>query len=159
MADLTSTDASAVEAARARRAQSAADRNVEVEWFINEVSSKIKLPIEARVKVATEFLRDKIVQNISRPVTKTPVTGKKGTYTRITNRSKPGEYPKADTTQLMKSIFSVTMSTASGMYDGAIGTPIDYGVILELSMDRSFMVRTLFEERSKIVAILTGPIK
>ncbi len=58
----------------------------------------------------------------------------------------------------MKTIFSSYLNPSPGVYDGAVGTPLDYGVILELVMDRSFMIRTLNEERDIITRILTGPI-
>jgi len=43
-------------------------------------------------------------------------------------------------------------------YDGYVGTPLDYGAILELKMNRSFLRRTLDEERPTIMKILRKPI-
>lgn len=134
-------------------------RDVRIEWFIKEVSNKVRLTIKQRVSIVTEHVRDKVVRNISRPVTVT--TGPRGGRV-VTNRSKTGEFPKADWTQLMKTIFSDMRSSKGGMvWDGFIGTPIDYGVILETSqkLDRSFLVRTLREQTSIIRRILTGPIR
>lgn len=141
----------AVAAARSRRAARAGKRSVEIEWFINEVSDKIELTMNQRVRIATELVKTKVVQNISRPVTK---IGR-----RVTDRSKPGEFPKADTTQLMKSIFSQVKKTAKGIWDGFIGTPLDYGLILETRRERSFLKRTLDEELPKVKRILSGPVK
>ena len=68
------------------------------------------------------------------------------------------EFPKADTTQLMKTIFNV-IEVRGNIIEGHIGTPMDYGLILEVKLDRSFLKRTLLEESSSIKRILTGPIK
>ena len=151
----------AVLAARARRGQQAADRSARIQWFIDEVSDKVAMSLEQRVKLATQFLKDKIVRNISRPVTKlSPGRNRQGRFTkgRVVDRSKPGEFPKADTTQLMKTIFD-DYTQDGRRYLGHVGTPLDYGLILETKRDRSFLKRTLDEEQSTITRILTGPIK
>jgi len=144
-----------IEKARFRRAATAGDRASETKWFIEEVSSKIELTVRQRVSLASEFVRNEVVKNISRPVTKSLVNG----VVRVSNRSKPGEFPKADTTNLMKSIFQTTFSPSPGVYDGVIGTPVDYGVTLELQMNRSFLRRTLNENRQRLVKLLSGPIR
>ena len=122
------------------------------------------------MRLATEFLKNKVILNISRPVTKTVAyrfarvksgkgfTRKKISFTRITYRSVRCEFPKADTTQLLKTIIGDVRVGPDGV-EGFVGTPIDYGLILELDMDRSFLVRTLREEETSLRAILTGPIK
>lgn len=143
-----------VEAARQRRVGAAQQSSVRIEWFINEVSNKITMTMERRVWMATEFLKSKVVQNISRPVTKG--TGSRGGRV-ITGRSVAGEFPKAETTQLMKTLMSGVI-VRGGIIDGFVGTPLDYGVILELRMRRSFLVRTLNEQRGQITRLLTGPI-
>ena len=145
-------------AARGRRGGVAARKAVNVEWFIDDVSNKIALTMRQRVTMATSLLKSKVVQNISRPVTKGK--GPRGGNI-VTNRSKPGEFPKAETTLLMKGIFGTVKQVRKGMYDGYVGTPLSYGVILELSkrLNRSFLVRSLREEAPKIKALLSGPIK
>lgn len=145
----------AVLAARARRGQQAADRSARIEWFIKEVSDKVEMTLEQRVKLATQFLKDKIVRNISRPVTKG--IGSRGGRV-VRDRSKPGEFPKADTTQLMKTIFD-DYTSQDHTFLGHVGTPLDYGLILETKRDRSFLKRSLEEESGTIKRILTGPIK
>jgi hypothetical protein len=148
----------AVEAARSRRAASAQASSVRIEWFIRETCNKIALPMQKRVAIATEYLKSKVIQNISVAVLK----GESATGTvRVIQRSKPGEFPRADTTQLMKTIFSQVIETSAGVFDGYVGTPLDYGLILETteSLKRSFLMRTLNEEQDRIRGILTGPIK
>jgi len=147
-------------AARTRREESLALRNFRIEWFIDEIGNKIKLTAKQRVTLATEFLRNKIIENISKPVKKERRKSKKAGKVRtvVTERSKPGEFPRADTTRLRKSIFGVVKETPSGVF-GYIGTPLDYGLILELKLDRSFLRRTFNEEWSRILAILNGPLK
>lgn len=153
----------AVEAGRARRVSSAAEREAKTQWFIDEVSNTVRMSLRARVRLATELVKNRIIRNISRPVTKTIVAQPSGKRWRtavvVSNRSKPGEFPKADTTQLLKTVFSAyTEDADGGIYTGHVGTPIDYGVILELEMDRAFLTRTLRESYSDVLRILTGPI-
>jgi len=149
----------AVLAARERRAARNAERNVEIKWFIDEVSQKIQLSVFQRVRMATSFVKDQVVRNISRPVTKmtSPRTGR----IVVTNRSKKGEYPKADTTLLRKTIFEEVRKVSESISDGYIGTPLKYGLILETSkrLDRSFLARTVKENMANIRRIIDGPIK
>ena len=146
----------AVEAGRARRVGAAQAQQVRIEWFIREVSDKVSMAMKQRVRLAAQYLKSRVVQNISRPVTKG--AGSRGGY-RVTGRSKAGEYPKAETTQLLKGIFDGVFESSPGVWDGFCGTPHVYGVILELRMNRSFLVRTLNEEQATVRRLLTGPIK
>ncbi len=156
---------------RARRLSRAHDNAVRTQWFIEEVLDVVNTSMKKRVKIATEYLRSRIVLNISRPVTKTYLTrqvqvvnAKGKTVTKkehsvtISNRSKSGEFPKADTVQLLKTIFTDVIELQPGCWAGFVGTPLLYGLVLELKMNRSFLVRTLNEERSKIMRILSGPL-
>jgi len=146
----------AVEAGRARRVGAAQAQQVRIEWFIREVSDKVSMAMKQRVRLAAQYLKSKVVQNISRPVTKG--VGLRGGYC-VTGRSKAGDYPKAETTQLLKTVFDGVFESSPGVWDGFVGTPLDYGVILELRMNRSFLVRTLNEEQATVRRLLTGPIK
>jgi len=139
----------AVAAAQARRGARKGKTEANIEWFIDDVQKRTDLTFHQRVLIAIEYLRDKVVKNISIPVVKQVI----GNRTRVTERSKPGEFPRADTTQLYKSIFSDVVQTEKG-FEGYVGTPIDYGVILETRMDRSFLRRTLMEEIPALERIL-----
>jgi hypothetical protein len=157
----------AVQRAYARRAA----RKCHIEWFIDNVANKLAMDMRTRVKVATELAMTSVVRNISRPVTKTRMKRKRDTtrfkgggpkgssYTKVTDRSKAGEFPKADTTQLRKSIFRDLKQIAKGNYEGYVGTPLDYGLVLEMRMDRSFLLKTLGEIRSRVMRMLSGPVK
>jgi hypothetical protein len=142
--------------ARQRRGGLGAASEVRWQWFLREVSDKIKFTLLDRTKIITSHVMSKVVKNLSTPVVKG--TGPMGGRV-VVNRSKPGEFPRAETTQLMKTIFSDVVEFVDGSCEGYIGTPLDYGVILELKMNRSFLVRTLDESRPDIVKVLTGPIK
>lgn len=160
-----------IEAARQRRADRAAQVEIQTQWFINEVCGTVNLSLQKRVRIATELVKNKVIRNISRPVTKTIHTyyykeSKNGKlkaqqHTVVSDRSKKGEFPKADTTQLMKTIFSAYEELGEGNFAGFVGTPLDYGVRLETlpQLDRSFLVRTLNDQRDNVMAILSGPIK
>ena len=143
----------ATESATLRRAVRGAKGSVRFQWFINEVNSTIQLTMRQRVVLATELVRSRVVRNISIPVTR-------GSGGQVIQRSKPGEFPRADTTTLKKDIFGITLSRG-GVSDGFVGTTLDYGLILEISkrFDRSFLLRTFKEELPVIRKILTGPIK
>lgn len=146
---------SAVLNARNRRTTADAARVVRWDWFIDNVSNKVSLTMSQRLTMATQYLLTKVTQNISRPVTK--VVGPRGGRV-VLDRSLPGEYPKADTTQLLKTVFSDIKQLGKDSVEGFIGTPLDYGLILETKLNRSFLVRTLNEERTNITKMLTGPI-
>jgi hypothetical protein len=144
----------AVTAARARRAARSGQSSVEFESFVEDVSKRIDLTLRQRVTIAVNYLQGKIVKNISVPVTKVVI----GKRVRVTERSKPGEFPRADTTQLMKTVFCGVTEDGPGAIMGYVGTPLSYGLELETTKDRRFLTRTLDEERETVVKILTGPV-
>jgi len=61
----------------------------------------------------------------------------------------------------MKTIFAERRMRRKGDYEGFIGSPLDYGLILETNakLDRSFLKRTLEENRALVMRILSGPLK
>lgn len=142
-------------AARSRRGSRAGKDNVRIEWFVSKVANRLDLTMRQRVTIATKFLETRVVKNISKAVTKG--TGPRGGRV-VTDRSKAGEFPRAETTQLLKSIFT-DVKARKGVVDGFVGVPLDYGVTLETEMDRSYLERTLNEERKRITRMLTGPIR
>jgi len=145
----------AIEAARARQTIRAGQSEVRIEWMIKEVVGKINMTMDRRTRLATELVKSKIIKNISVAVLKE--TGPMG-GTIVTQRSVRGEFPRADTVQLLKSLFSEVKITKNGS-QGYVGTPLSYGLILELHRRRSFLVRTLNENRSRVKAILSSRIK
>jgi len=133
------------------------------------VMEKTNMTMRKRVNVATQYLRDKVVRNISVPVVKEPARMRTVVFnkqkiriqqkTRVTERSKKGEFPRTDTTLLRKTIFSEVRGIGD-IVDGFVGTPLKYGLILETSklLDRSYLLRTLNEERLTISRMIDGPI-
>ena len=146
---------SRVLAGRERRVGASAARDVRIEWRIPEIMSKINMSFRQRMNMATQYLKDKVVRNISTPVIKS--IGPRGGRV-VTGRSVAGEYPHADTTQLLKTIFQEVREVSPGVIEGYVGSPLQYGLILETKMDRSFLVRTLNEELGVLRQMLTGPI-
>jgi hypothetical protein len=146
----------AVLAARERRAGQAAARDLRIQWFIREVSDKVAMTTKHRVRIATDLVFNRVVQNISRPVTKG--TGPRGGRV-VTDRSKPGEFFKAETTHAMKTTFREVRETSPGVFEGFVGTPLDYPLILETKMNRLYLVETLNRSRADVQRILTGPIR
>lgn len=123
--------------------------NTRLEWFGARVMNNVNIGMVARLKASAQLLRDKVVINISIPVVKvkSPRTGR----IIVTERSKPGEFPRADTTRLMKDIFWEVDERA---HTGRVGTTLDYGLYLELYMNRSFLRRTLNEIAPQIGLII-----
>lgn len=120
-----------------------------IEWFGDEVAKDISITMQARVKLASQLLRDAVVKNISDPVRKFKGPRSGRLQVDPASRSKPGEFPKADTTRLRKDIFW----EVDGL-EGRVATTLDYGLILETKMNRSFLVRTQREKRNMLAAIL-----
>lgn len=146
----------AVLAARSRRIAGAGRDSARTQWFINEVSNKIAITLKNRVRLATEFVKTKVVKNISIAVERTG----SGVI-----RSKSGEFPRADTTELMRTMFTDHKQVGPGIFDGFVGTPLDYGLLLEMKAKkgikggRRYLTRTLIEETPTINRIIRGPIK
>jgi hypothetical protein len=121
-------------------------------WFENQVLNNINIGMRARIKIACQLLRDQTVINISKPVRKEHGRDRRGRFkVRVTERSRPGEFPRADTTRLMKDIFWQLDEDGMG---GIVGTTLDYGVILETRMNRSFLRRTFNEMGLSLRTIL-----
>lgn len=146
----------AVNAARRRRGARAASDDSRDEWFIQRVEADVNRSMLTRSRIAGSWLRDKIVKNISIPVVKTISSG--GTVV-VTERSSPGEFPRADTTLLMKTIFT-TVESSDHIIDSFVGTPLEYGVRLEVdqNLDRQFMRRTFYEQRENLARIYGAPL-
>ena len=123
-----------------------------LDWFGDNVATDIRRTMSSRIKLASQLTRDKTVANISLPVTKSK--GPRG-KTVVTGRSSRGEFPRADTTRLMKDVFWEVVEEPGGIR-GRIGTTLDYGLILETSLGRSFLVRTINEQRAILQRMLTA---
>lgn len=147
--------------ARAKRAKaksSGGKGSSTYEVNLENIKNKIAIPIGNRVKIATEMLRSQVVENISIPVD--VGTNAQG-HVVVTQRSLPGEYPRAETTKLMKTIFGEVIEEPAGTFTGYVGTPLDYGFRLETDtkLDRRYLTRTYWEMYTTIYGILTGPLK
>lgn len=142
-----------IESKRLAGARAAAKGVKQTRWFIREVSNHITLTMRERVRIATVFLKNSVIVNIKRPVTKS--IGPRGGIV-VTNRSNRGEYPKADTTELMSTLITDVVNTSPTIVDGMVGSPMDYSLTLERKLNRSFLIRTLFEKQNDIKKILLG---
>lgn len=133
----------------ARREQRFAVRLI---WLGQQFQQGFSMTMRARIRLAAQLIRDKTVINISTPVRKyrSPRTGR--TVVDPTSRSRRGEFPHADTTRLMKDVYYEVAT--SGMR-AIVGTTLDYGLLLETIMDRSFLRRTLVEMERPVRDILT----
>ena len=119
----------------------------QTQWFIKEVTDHVNITMRQRMGIVTGFLKNKTILNIKKPVTRVAGT---------VIRSKPGEFPRADTTQLMRTLISEVKTVSPGIADGFVGSPMSYSLILEQKLDRRFLSRTLFEELQNVKKILVG---
>lgn len=140
----------------AKRAARQKRFDTRLEWFADRLTKGIKVEMSARLQFAAQILRDQVVINLSVPVVKVKSGKGKSKKTVVVrgSRSKPGEFPRADTTRLMKDIFYKEIEPGRTW---AIGTTLDYGLRLETRMQRSFLVRTLNEMRPKLIKLLVAP--
>lgn len=118
---------------------------------IDRVVKNTKLTVAQRVKIAGKILRNAVVVNLSRPVRKYKGPRSKRVQVDPKSRSKPGEFPRAETEQLMKTIYDKHFPERAV---SRVGTPLGYGIRLELLMNRSFLRRTLREMRREILLII-----
>ena len=132
---------------------------VHLAWYGKQVNLSIQVITRRRVKAATAYLFAKVIDNISVPVGS--ITGPRGGITKV--RSKPGEFPRKDLENLTNTLMSDVSVVSTGVWDGWVGSPLDYSVFLELGTGkmspRPFLTRTLFEESAAIKAILTAPFR
>lgn len=154
------TEAQRIAAQQARTARF----NTRVQWLGEQVQQGLRMGMQARVRLCAQLVRDKTVINVSTPVRKIPgrrgrdpVTGRfTAAKTRVdpTSRSRPGEFPHADTTRLMTDIYYDVQG--ADRLTAIVGTTLDYGLVLETQMDRSFLARTLNEMQPVVRQILTS---
>lgn len=137
-------------AQKARRTKSS---DMQIKWFGEQVKKDVRIGMRARVGWAAQTLRDRVVVNINDPVRR--FTGPRSGRVQVdpTSRSKKGEFPKADTTRLRTDIF--WQRTIGDTPEAIVGTTLDYGLRLELHMNRSFLRRTMNDFLPKIKHILT----
>lgn len=132
----------------------ASSKSHSVKFYTREFISRVDSVMKKRVGLATSLLKGKVIFNIGIPVER--ITGPKGGVKVI--RSEPGEYPRKDTGLLVATMMHGVKSSP-GVSEGYVGTPLDYGVELEVKMNRSFLKRTLAENAGVIKGILTAPMK
>ena len=125
---------------------------VQIDWNGEKMQKIMAAKLRTRLKVASQLVKDQTKRNISRPVLKYKGVRSDKTQIDPESRSKPGEFPKADTTRLMKDIFNEVLSDTQAV----VGTTLDYGLLLETRMDRSFLRRTLQEMLPTVKRILTA---
>jgi hypothetical protein len=124
-----------------------------VEWYDKQLQKKVNWTADQRVRIATALLLRQTKHNISRPVLKYKGIRSGRIQVLPESRSKPGEYPKAETTHLLKTTFS-DVRPVRNKVKGIVGTPLDYGLLLETKMSRSFLRRTLHEMQPQLKRIL-----
>lgn len=146
----------AVLKAHAREGAQAEAEYVRFKWYADEVLSKVRLAMKERLRLAAAFVHKKCVSNISKPVV---VSKTKDGVRRVVERSTYGEYPRAEFGHLRRTL-GHGVTKVDNDWAGYVSTPLVYGAILELwkPLDRTFMRRTLYEERESVNKILTGPL-
>ena len=136
---------------------------VSIKWNQTKVLAEVKHGLANRLSLIGEHVSNSYKANLSTPVSKVrkkrrgrTSRGEKGsTYTHAvsSSRSKPGEYPRAETGLLMKNIFW-NLTNGVGSMHVIIGTPSKYGAALELEGGRKGLRATLLKEAPMIKNIL-----
>lgn len=134
-------------------------REARLDWYGDQVKRTVFEVSRRRVVAAVAYFKKRVISNLSVPVG--TITGPRGGITKI--RSKPGEFPRKDTGELIRTLDSGIVILPGGIWDGWVGTPLDYGLYLEVGTRkmaaRPWLTRTLYEEQAAITAILTAPIR
>lgn len=127
---------------------------------VTDVMQKVRLPVTK----AIDHLREKIRENISIDVgLGDPIVLEKDRLGRarktqrvVTERSKPGEFPRRDTGKLWRGIEGEVVEQSGNNFVGYVGVhgSVDYAYKLEYYMNRSFIRRTLEDEMPEIQRIL-----
>jgi len=136
----------------ARKARHAA----RVEWLGDQFQARVRATMRQRITAAAQVLRDQVVINLGIPVIKRKSARTGRITVDPTSRSKPGEFPRADTTRLMKDIFW-KIDERHNEISATVGTSLDYGLRLETKMNRSFLRRTFREMLPQLRRILLPP--
>jgi hypothetical protein len=131
-----------------------AKQQAQIEWYGKQLEEKVKVTAVQRIRIATELVKRKTKLNVSKPVLKYVGPKSKRVQVDPESRSEPGEFPRAETTHLMKTIFSKLDVSNKKRPRGIVGTPLDYGLRLETRMSRSFLRRTIHEESKNLKRIL-----
>jgi hypothetical protein len=120
---------------------------VRTKFYVKEVVSEFESHNRQNVKDATTFLTEQIKRNLTR------------VWHRGENPSKEGEFPHAITGNLAKSIRGRTVKGGKRKkgitWTGYVSVGEEYGLILELYRNRSFMVRTMEESKQALLKYLT----
>lgn len=145
-------------------------------WGGEMVLAAQQMAVAQRLGLAAQLLHDRVKINLSIPVKKIPrirvndtsetwmghptisggPIGSQYTYVPPESRSKPGEFPRADQTHLMDSIWLEGPDQEGDEIVCRVGMPLAYGLRLELHMGRSFLVRTLNEEWPQLQQVVSG---
>lgn len=118
-----------------------------VVWHGASLTKKLQKHNKNNIRKATAFLEAQVKREVG-----------KG-RTRTMGPSKPGDPPHVDTGTLRKTIFR---KISLGGLSGIVGTPLKYGLFLELGTSRMaprpYLRATLDMNKSVITGILTTPM-
>ncbi len=139
----------------ASRTNRLAQLRSKIVWFDAKIQQGLNRTIDQRLTFVAKILRDRAKLNIAIPVL-TGIGPRGGRV--VVARSQPGEFPRMEFRFLRNTVFMDRPTPTSARF----GTPLLYGLLLEISTSRMakrpWLVRTLDEERSRIISILTAPI-
>lgn len=148
-----------------------------VHSYADKLTAKIKRHLGVNLLMATQYLRNKVRENISRPgrrgtakaakslfnsrrgITNRSVRYRRGATGRMlgfTVHSRPGEYPRLQTGLLRASI---NYELDEVLLSAIVGTNVEYATHLEsMRLRRQFLTRTLREEAQVIQGKLLRPM-
>jgi len=136
-------------------------KNVVIKWVGGKPMASLQIVVQTKMLKRLELigmhLQKSLMKKLGKPVTKGKRTRFRSTsrgaagssYTFASNRSKAGEYPRADSTNLMTGVFyDVIKNPVSPSV--RVGHQAKYGVILEEKLNRKLLRANLYEEMAFI---------
>jgi len=124
---------------------------------LKELPSKVSKPIKQEVFISAQLIRNSAIKNINTGPRSGAIymVGAKNSV-----RSGPGEFPKTDTGQLVKSISTQRLDSG---FKSIVGTDLRYGRFLEFGTSnmqaRPWLLRSAKENEKKIVTNISSAVR
>ena len=125
-------------------------RNITVHWHVGAFQNALFSELRNRIQIVGHYLKNKTQENVS-------VLVDMDSRGNVTQRSRPGEFPRMETGELRDSI---KVDFENSGLNASVSVGAEHGIKLEVykRWNRSFLVRTLQEEKQYIRSIMMKPL-
>jgi len=133
------------------RAGGTGNAGVTFKWNGEKIQANMRRHLKKRVTKAVYFLEAQAKRNVTRHQTK------------VHGPSKPGDkFPHEDDSNLVKNITNKVSNVNPQTVEGFFGTPLKYGLFLELGTSkmvaRPFLRTTLDQSRAEVESFINYPM-